>query len=204
MVVFDVHRHSGADPGETISHESDQRPVAQTNNGRDIDAVEQRARLVGLQHRRLARLDHMLRTAHRMGRIGGDDLTGHQPIEQHPNARQMLFDRRFLEIRSKRLDIGRDVQRLDVGQLADLVLLAPGEEPAGGRHVGHACVPVTDGGGEELQEAPRRMLAGIGDDAGHHSTRGQDRNTGGPADGQLAGWVRVDLGEVAGHGVSVT
>ena len=87
------------------------------------------------------------------------------------------------------------MQRLDVGELADLVLLAPGEEPADGRHVGHARVPVADGGGEELQKPPGRVLAGIGDDAGHHDGgRSRERNTGGPADGQLAGRIRVGLG----------
>jgi hypothetical protein len=38
------------------------------------------------------------------------------------------------------------------------------------------------------------VLAGIGDDARHRDgTRSQDRNTGGPADSQLAGRIRVGL-----------
>ena len=45
----------------------------------------------------------------------------------------MLLDRRLLEILAERLDIGGDVQRLDVGDLADLVMVAPGEEPAAAR-----------------------------------------------------------------------
>ncbi len=72
--------------------------------------------------------------------------------------------------RAKRLDIGRDVQRLDIGELADPVLLAPGEESADGGHVGRAGVPVADGRGEEFGEAAGRAFAGIGDDAGHHTT----------------------------------
>jgi hypothetical protein len=53
-------------------------------------------------------------------------------------------------------------------RLADMVLLAPGEEPADGDHVGGARVPVADGGGEEFQETPCRTLAGIGDNTRHH------------------------------------
>ena len=34
--------------------------------------------------------------------------------------------------------------------------------------VGHARVLVADGGGEEFEEAARGVLAGVGDDAGHH------------------------------------
>jgi hypothetical protein len=44
----------------------------------------------------------------------------------------VLLDRRLLKILPKALDIGRDVQRLDVGDLAELVMIAPGEEPNAG------------------------------------------------------------------------
>ena len=90
-----------------------------------------------------------------MRRVGGDDLAGDQPVEQHADGGQVLLDRRLLEILAERLDIGRDVQRLDVGELAELVVLAPGEEPADGMQVGRPGVLVADGGGEELQEAAR-------------------------------------------------
>jgi hypothetical protein len=43
----------------------------------------------------------------------------------------MLLHGRLLEPALRRLDIGRDVQRLDVRDAAELVL-APGEEPADG------------------------------------------------------------------------
>jgi hypothetical protein len=41
----------------------------------------------------------------------------------------VLFDRWYLEILVERLDIGCRMQRLDVGELAKLVVIAPGEEP---------------------------------------------------------------------------
>ena len=95
-----------------------------------------------------------------MGRIGGDDLAGDQPIEQHADGGQVLLDRRLLEVLAERLDIGGDVERLDIGDLADLVLVAPGEEPHGGAIVRHARVFVADGGGEEFQKAARGLVAG--------------------------------------------
>jgi hypothetical protein len=52
--------------------------------------------------------------------IGGDDLAGDQPIEQHADCGQVLLDGRLLKILAERLDIGGDVQQFDVGDLADL------------------------------------------------------------------------------------
>ena len=122
----------------------------------------------------LPRLDDVLRAAHRVGRIGGDDLAGDQPVEQHADGGEVLLDRRLLEILAERLDIGGDVQRLDVGELADLVLVAPGEEPHDGPVIGHARVLVADGGGEEFEEAARGLVAGVGD------RRAAPRRRGGP------------------------
>jgi hypothetical protein len=59
----------------------------------------------------------------------------------------VLLDRRFLEISAKRLDVGRDVQRLDIGELPDAVVLAPGEEFSHGMQVGQPRVFVADGCG---------------------------------------------------------
>lgn len=56
-------------------------------------AIEQRARLVGLQHRRLAFLHHIFGAAHRMRRIHRDDMAGHQPVEQYPDRGEMLLHR---------------------------------------------------------------------------------------------------------------
>jgi len=48
--IFDRHPERGADPGEGIDHQSDQRAVPQSGMGRDIDAVEQRARFRRVEH----------------------------------------------------------------------------------------------------------------------------------------------------------
>jgi len=200
VVVLDVHGDDSADAGEGEGHDADQRPVAQPDHGRGVDAVQQPARLFGVQHRGLAGLDHMLRAADRMGGVGGHDLAGDQPVEQHADGCQVLLDRRFLEILAKRLDIGRHMQRLDIGELAELVMLAPGEEPAGGMQVGCPGVAVADGGGEEFEEAAGGLLAGVGDhrrhDDGSRDGGGDPRCLGGRDDGQLGGLL--------GHGFSVT
>jgi hypothetical protein len=92
-----------------------------------------------------------------MGRIGGDDLAGDEPVEQHADGGEVLLDRRLFEILAERLDIGGDMQRLDIGDLTEFVLIAPGEEPHDGVVIGRPRVLVADGGGEELQKAARGL-----------------------------------------------
>ena len=104
--------------------------------------------------------------------IGGDDLAGDQPVEQHADGGEVLFDRRLLEVLAERLDIGGDVERLDIGDLADLVPVDPGEEPHGGAIIGLPRVLVADGGGEEFKEAARGLVAGLGDHARAPRRRG--------------------------------
>ncbi len=100
----------------------------------------------------------------------------------------MLLDRRLLEILAKDLDIGRDMQRLDIGDLADLVIIAPGEEPTARPIIGHAGILVPDRRGEEFQEPARRPIAGGGDDARHQQAvaSGDDQGLGLDDDDGLA------------------
>jgi hypothetical protein len=56
-----------------------------------------------------------------------------------------------LTVLAHRLDISGDVPRLDIGNLADLVMVTPGEEPDAGVIIRHAGV--ANGGGEEFEEA---------------------------------------------------
>ncbi len=109
--------------------------------------------------------------------IGGDDLAGDQPIDQHADRGEVLLDGWLLEVLTERLDIGGDMQRLDIGNFADLVLIDPGEEPHGGAVIGLPCVLVADGGGEEFQKAARGLFAGVGNHARHHDA-GVARDTG--------------------------
>jgi hypothetical protein len=59
------------------------------------------------------------------------------------------------------------VERLDIGDLADLVPVAPGEEPHDGMVIGLSRILVADGGGEEFQKAAGGLIAGVGDHARH-------------------------------------
>ena len=73
----------------------------------------------------------------------------------------------------ERLDIGGDVHRLDVGQLADAWCWShQAKNRPAGPVVGRAGVLVADGGGEEFEEAARGLVAGGGDYYGNdNSTR---------------------------------
>jgi len=126
------------------------------------------AGLVSGEHRRLAALDDVFRAADRGGRVDGEHAAGDQPVEQHADGGEVLLDGRLFEIRPERLDVGGDVQRLDIGQLTNVMPLAPGEEPAARPVIGLAGIPVADGSGEEFQEPPGGVLAGASDRRRHH------------------------------------
>jgi hypothetical protein len=63
--------------------------------------------------------------------------------------------------------IGGDVKRLDIGELADAMLLNPGDKGAHGPVIGHARVSVANLGGEKFEETARGMVANLGDHRGH-------------------------------------
>ena len=126
--------------------------------------VSSRAGLLFVEHPRLAALDDVLGPAHRMRRVDREDLADDEPVEQHADRSQMLLDGRpcrgalpdgaIAGIRHlQRLQIGGDVKRLDIGELADAVLFEPGEERADGPVIGQARVVVLDLGGKKIEEA---------------------------------------------------
>ena len=109
-----------------------------------------------------------------MGRVDGEDLADDEPVEQHANRRQVLFGcrsgRRPLFHRPlaglgdlQRLKVRGDMERLDIVEFADAVLLEPGEERTDGPVIGHARIVVLDRGGEETEETACRPVTGIGD-----------------------------------------
>ena len=67
------------------------------------------------------------------------------------------------------------MERLDIGEVADTVLVEPGEERAHGPVIGHARVLVADRGGEEFEKAARGVIAGIGDHRRHRDRAVQGR-----------------------------
>jgi hypothetical protein len=116
------------------------------------------------EHRRLAAFHDMLRPTHRMRRVDREDLADDEPIEQHADRGKVLFDgrpgrRALFHCRIagvghlQRFDIRSDMERLDIDEPADAVLIEPGEERAHSSVTGHACVVVLDRGGEKIEEA---------------------------------------------------
>jgi hypothetical protein len=65
------------------------------------------------------------------------------------------------------LDTGGNVDRLDVGEPANLWLLELGKENGTLAVTGHAGILITDRSGEELDEVARSMLSGIGNHYRH-------------------------------------
>jgi hypothetical protein len=163
VIILDAHGDDGADAREAVDHHADERAIAQADQGRGFDAVEQMARLILGQYRRLATAHDVLGPAHRMGRIDGENLADDEPIEQHADRREVLLHRRLGGRRLQRLDVSRDVHGLNVGELADAMLLDPGEERAHGPVISHAGVFVADVGGKVFQKPSRGMIAGTGD-----------------------------------------
>jgi len=58
-------------------------------------------------------------------RVDREDLADDEPIKQHANGREVLLDGRFGGRRLQSLDVGGDVHGLDIGELADAVLVDP-------------------------------------------------------------------------------
>jgi hypothetical protein len=71
------------------------------------------------------------------------------------------------ELRCAWAPMRRDVHGLDIGELADAVLLDSRKKGAHSSVIGHAGVLIADLGGEEFQESARGMVAGIGDRRRH-------------------------------------
>jgi len=105
---LDAHGRGRADAREGIDHQRDERAVAQADERRNIDAVEQRARFVGGEDRHLAALHAVLESAHGGGRIERRHAAGGEIIKEMPNGGEMALT--LLE-RGHRNRVYRRVQR---------------------------------------------------------------------------------------------
>jgi hypothetical protein len=74
-----------------------------------------------------------------MRRIRWHHLAGYQPIEKHPDRREMLLDRRRRPLRLQRLDIGGHVDGLHLAELADPLPYTPAQKSAGSSRIPPAC-----------------------------------------------------------------
>ena len=140
------------------------------------DAVEQLARFLGLQHRRLALAHHMRRAAHRGRRINRHDLAVDQPVKQVADGGEPELGGRRLVRLGLLLDPGGDVQRPHVAERGDASGLAPVEKVLHGRQVGAPGMTVADVGGEEFQEPLAGIAIGRGDDRRQCARGGSERD----------------------------
>jgi hypothetical protein len=118
-----------------------------------LDAVEERACLGRIEHRRLAGFNEVGGAAHRGGRVDRHDLAGHQPVEQMAQRGQALLDGRGRMFLLLHLDPGGDMQRLHRGDRLHTDALAPRDEVGSGAAVSASGVRVADVGREEFEKA---------------------------------------------------
>ena len=117
-------------------------------------------------------------TADRARGVERQDLADDEPVEEHPERREVLLDGRRRERSGELLDVGRDHHGLDLVE-SDAAAFAPFGEAAHGREVGEAGVGVPDVGGEELPEAALGALGGGEERRRRRAGRGRDGAGGG-------------------------
>ena len=157
VVVRDPERDRGAHPREAVDEDTKEGAIAEAHERRDVDAVEEGPGLLGGEDRGLAGLDDMPRPSDRARGIVGEDLADDEPVEEHPQRREVLLDGRGRARGRELLDVRRDHHGLHLVE-GEASALAPLRESADGREVGVSGVRVADMGGEELPEAPLGAL----------------------------------------------
>lgn len=160
FVVFNVHRCHCSDASKCVEHRRDHRSVPLTRDGRNIHRVEKLAGLFGGQYRRAADRHDMLRPAHRGRWIHRDDLSRDEPVEEHLQRGEFLFDAWSVDLRPEFLNIGGDEERADVAE-ADAAFLAPIAEVAHRSAVGFASVSIADRDREEFDQPLGRVFTRI-------------------------------------------
>src|SRR5262249_47538593 len=140
-----------------------QSTVAEPYHARCIDVVEKPTHLLSREYRRLSFLDAVAWASHRRCGIEWRDLSGHQPVKEHPYRREVLLNHLRRALPGQLFYVGGDKHGLD-GREASASSLAPFEESSDSPGVGKAGVLVSNVGGEELDEAPGGLLPLARDD----------------------------------------
>ena len=117
IVILDFQPDHGAHAREGESHHGDQRAIAQPDYARRIHAVEQLAGFRRGDYSGGSLLHRVPRAADGMRGIQRKDLAGDQPIEEHAQAGEVLFDRRRGPFPAQLLDVSGHVDRLQFAQL---------------------------------------------------------------------------------------
>ena len=97
VVVGDPQRDRGAHAREAVDEDAEERAVTKAHQGRDVDAVEDGPGLLGGEDRGLAGLDDVLGAPDRARGVEGEDLADDEPVEEHPERREVLLDARGRE-----------------------------------------------------------------------------------------------------------
>jgi hypothetical protein len=126
--ILDRHTERRADPGEGIDHEPDQRAIAQADDTRRVDAIEQCARLGGIEHGRLPGRHDVPRPAHRCSGVDRHDLAGNEPVEQMTDRGNPLLHAWRREFARHSPDPGRDVYQLHGADRGHAGARAPSQE----------------------------------------------------------------------------
>jgi len=166
VVVLDVHRDRGTDAGESVDHEPDERAIAEPDDGRDVDAVDEFARLLCREHRRLPLLCDVPRPADWTRRVERDHLAHNQVVEEHPDRSEVLLHGWLREAPLQLLNIESDVDRLNLFEISHLFVLKPVEEINHGPVVRAPRVRVPDLCREEFDEAAGGLRPGLADQRG--------------------------------------
>lgn len=158
--VFDLHSGGRSDAGEGVAHQSDQGAISKPKQGSSVDRGQQLTHLLGREHGGFAFLDAVLRSSDGMSWVALHDVPCHQPIEEHTDRGEVLFDGGLRMGAAELLDIRRNAHRRHPGQISEAFLLTPGGESLDGFKVGAAGVRVADVDGEKLPRSADRDRRG--------------------------------------------
>jgi hypothetical protein len=162
--VLDVHAGHSADASEAENHDGDDRTVAQADQCRGVDTVEEFAGVIGGQDGRLSTLHDVTRAAHGGRGVHRDDLSDDEVIEQHADGGEVLLYGRLGEALAEFFNVSSHDDRFEPFE-RETFPFAPGAELSNGASVCGASIPVANIGGEELDEAMRSVVAGGGDES---------------------------------------
>ena len=133
-----------SDASKRVSHDAQQRAIAQTKDRVSRQASEKLAHLFAREHRRLASLDGMFRPPDIGRRIHREELAEDHPIEEHSDRRQVLLHGRPRASPAGVLHPRRDMDRFHLGQLFHPLPAAPGKGLADGAVVGAPGIRIRD------------------------------------------------------------
>ena len=87
VIIFDGHSDHCAHPCKREKQCGEQRAVPFLHDSVRWDALKELAHFIVGKDRRFSFRNDMLWSSNRMGRIGRHNLSGHQPVEEHADAR---------------------------------------------------------------------------------------------------------------------